>query len=82
MAKFTKAGLGFIKLDDELINLKAYREITKLDEFDDIMIGFTPFMPSKEDWESGVEGSWVVSYETADERDEDFQLIEEVLKQE
>ncbi|OKS88205.1 hypothetical protein RG47T_3669 [Mucilaginibacter polytrichastri] len=43
------------------------------------MIGFTPFIPSNEDLENGVEGTWVITYETVSERDEDFKLIETVL---
>ncbi|SFT08395.1 hypothetical protein [Mucilaginibacter polytrichastri] len=79
MAKLTRAGSGFIKYGDELINLIGYKGITKIDEMDDSMIGFTPFIPSNEDLENGVEGTWVITYETVSERDEDFKLIETVL---
>lgn len=80
MAKLTKVGSGFIKFDGDLINLKAFQQIKKIEEVDDYMISFTPYIPSKENWDSGVDGSWVIPYSTAEERDEDFQVIEKVLQ--
>jgi len=81
MAILTAAGSGFVKYDEELLNLKGFREIGKYNEGSDYTISFTPFMPLKEDWESNVAGTWHISYDSSDDRDKDFQLIEEVLKQ-
>jgi hypothetical protein len=88
--RIISAGNGFIKLDDELINLSEYLSIKKenmgLNEDPDEnmahAIKFTPKVPTKENTENGVDGSWFITYKQENEIDfiEDFDAIQYALK--
>ncbi len=85
MAKFEKVGSGFIKHDDALMNLRAYKEITKVslpyDTREPNGIKFTPIQPLKEDYENNVDGAFYIPYSRGEEEEfeQDFILIQEAL---
>lgn len=86
MSRIKNVGGGFIDLDGGLLNLKAFKEIKKeylgyqTEDGKDFSISFTPITPSKENIKNGVEGTWHVCYIEEKERDEDFEIIKESLK--
>lgn len=85
MAKFQKVGSGFVKHEETLLNLKAYKEIENVGvalwEGKEGGIKFTPLQPSKEDYENNIDGSSYVIYSKGEEQEleEDFKLIQEAL---
>jgi len=85
MAKFHKVGSGFVKHGDTLMNLKAYKAITNagiaFEDYQPSGLKFTPLQPLKEDFENNVDGSFYITYseDEAEELEQDFTLIQEVL---
>lgn len=74
------AGKGFVKVDNNLLNLNEYKAISRnpLNYNEDpdqrifYSIGFTPNQPTPKDIENGVDGTWFISYH--DEKDKkDFE---------
>lgn len=91
MSKIKAVGNGFIQREETLINLKGYLKIEKYNfGYDEDPEGnsaygitFTPLITSEEDIKNGVDGSFMLTTYTFDEKEEfekDFDLIISALK--
>jgi|JI7StandDraft_1071085.scaffolds.fasta_scaffold427248_1 hypothetical protein len=91
MRRIKAAGVGFIKLDGRLINLKDFKFVGPVtmgyDEDPDgqirFAIGFTPSVLSTENSKNNVDGTWRVSYKENEKGDfeADCKIIEKATRE-
>lgn len=90
MSKLKVIGNCFIQVEETLYNLKGFKEIEKHtfgigeNPPSDYGIRFTPLVASKESYENGVDGSFIMTEYTEEEIEEwesDFELIISALSE-